>query len=117
MSVHIIHLVSGEQVISKVTELKTNEGEPMCFLFAMPMSLNIVPGETEGDNQINYFPWSPFSGSKEFKVGFEKVITIGDPTRDVFEKYIEITQPLYPILSPQEFESFVKSKQEKQNNE
>ena len=46
-SINIIHLVSGEQVIAKVTELRDKEGEPFCFLLSMPMALNLVPSEEE----------------------------------------------------------------------
>ena len=71
-SINIVHLVSGEQVITKLTEMRDKDGEPFCFLFQMPMVLSLVPGETEDQTQINFFPWSPFSGSREFRVGFEK---------------------------------------------
>ena len=87
------------------------------FLFQMPMTLTLIPGETQEDTQINYFPWSPFSGSREFRIGFDKIIGIGDPLPNVYEKYVELTQPVYPVLNPEEFESFVKAKKEKQSNE
>ena len=45
-SINIVHLVSGEQVITKLTELRDKDGEPFCFLFQMPMVLSLVPGET-----------------------------------------------------------------------
>jgi len=109
-SINIVHLVSGEQVITKLSELRDTDGEPFCFLFQMPMVLNLVPGKTDDQTSINYFPWSPFSSSKEFRVGFEKIISIAEPTANVAESYIEINQPLYPILSPEEFEQFKKAK-------
>lgn len=115
MSINILHLVSGEQVISKVTELRDERGEPFCFLLQMPMTLTLIPGETNEDTQINYFPWSPFSGSREFRVGFEKIISLGEPTKHVFEKYVEINQPVYPVLTPEEFESFQKIKRGETN--
>lgn len=109
-SINIVHLVSGEQVITKLIELRDKDGEPFCFLFQMPMVLTLIPGETESDSQINYFPWSPFSGSREFRVGFEKIVSIGDPLPNVVDSYIEINQPLYPILTPEEFEKYKQSK-------
>ena len=114
MSVNIIHLVSGEQVVSKITELRDPDGEPFCFLLQMPMTLTLIPGEDNDEPQLHLFPWSPFSSSREFRVAFDKVISVGDPTKQVYEIYVESNQPVYPILSPQEFESFVKSKKEKQ---
>ena len=87
-SINIVHLVSGEQVITKLTELRDKDGEPFCFLFQMPMVLSLVPGETEEQTQINYFPWSPFSGTKEFRVGFEKIVSIADPLPNVFSTYV-----------------------------
>ena len=104
-SINIIHLVSGEQVIAKVTELRDKEGEPFCFLLSMPMVLNLVPSE-EGEKEISLFPWSPFSGTREFRIGFEKIISIGDPLPNVLSAYVEINQPVYPVLTPEEFEAF-----------
>ena len=109
-SINIVHLVSGEQVITKLTELRDKDGEPFCFLFQMPMVLSLVPGETEDQTQINFFPWSPFSGTREFRVGFEKIVSIGDPLPNVFSSYVEINQPVFPLLTPEEFEQFKKSK-------
>lgn len=106
-SINIIHLVSGEQVIAKVTELRDKEGEPFCFLLSMPMALNLVPSE-EGEKEISLFPWSPFSGTREFRIGFEKIISIGDPLPNVLSAYVEINQPVYPVLTPEEFEAFKK---------
>ena len=109
-SINVVHLVTGEQVITKLTELRDKDGEPFCFLFQMPMVLTLVPGQTEEETSINYFPWSPFSSSREFRVGFDKIISIAEPTANVAESYIEINQPLYPILSPEEFDKFKKAK-------
>lgn len=117
MSVNIVHLVSGEQLISKVTELRDENGEPFCFLLTMPMLLTLIPGETEADTKINYLPWSPFSSSPEFRVGFDKIVSIGDPTGYIFETYIELNQPKYPILSQEELEQFQQTKREKIKND
>lgn len=108
-SINIVHLVSGEQVIAKLTELRDRDGEAFCFLFQMPMVLTLVPSDTEGETQINYFPWSPFSGSREFRIGFEKIISVGDPLPNVLSSYIDINQPIYPLLTPEEFEEYKKS--------
>lgn len=108
-SINIVHLVSGEQVITKVTELRDRDGESFCFLFQMPMVLTLVPSDTEGETQINYFPWSPFSGTREFRIGFEKIISVGDPLPNVLSSYIDINQPIYPLLTPEEFEEYKKS--------
>jgi len=108
-SINIVHLVSGEQVITKLSELRDKDGEPFCFLFQMPMTLTLVPGKSEEDTSINYFPWSPFSDTREFRVGFEKIVSIGSPLPHVVSTYIEINQPIFPLLSPEEFQKFKKS--------
>jgi hypothetical protein len=108
-SINVVHLVSGEQVITKLTELRDKDGEPFCFLFQMPMVLTLVPGQTEEETSINYFPWSPFSDTKEFRIGFEKIVSIANPLPNVVSTYININQPIFPLLSPEEFEQFKKS--------
>jgi len=108
-SINVVHLVSGEQIITKLTELRDKDGEPFCFLFQMPMVLTLVPGQTEEETSVNYFPWSPFSGTTEFRIGFEKIISIASPLPDVYSAYININQPVFPLLTPEEFEEFKKS--------
>lgn len=111
--IRIVHLSSGEQVITKVTEVRDKDGDPFCFMFTMPMLLTLIPGETEKDAKINYLPWSPFSSAVEYRVSFEKIITVAEPLDYVLDSYVNIVQPKYPVLDPKEFEQYLQNRRNK----
>lgn len=110
--IKIVHLASSEQVIAKVTEVKDKNGESFCFMFTMPMVLTLITGETEKDTKINYLPWSPFSSAVEFKVSFDKIITVAEPLDYVLDSYLNIVQPKFPVLDPKEFEQYLQRRRE-----
>ena len=43
--IRIVHISSGEHVITKLAEIVDKNGEPLCFKFIMPMNLTLIPGE------------------------------------------------------------------------
>lgn len=111
--IRIVHLSTGEQVISKLDEVKDKDGDPFCYMFTMPMMLTLMTGETEKDTKINYLPWSPFSSAVEFRVPFEKIITVAEPLDYVLDSYLNIVQPKYPVLDPREFEQYLQKRRNK----
>lgn len=114
MSISVVHLVTGEQVITKLEEMKDSDGESLCFRFTMPMACALIPNPDDLSNpSMNFFAWSPFSSSRTFNVGFEKIVAVCDPTWKCFETYVELVQPLHPILSPDEFEQYKVEKKER----
>tara|TARA_B100000073_G_C23664695_1_gene546085 strand:+ start:104 stop:451 length:348 start_codon:yes stop_codon:yes gene_type:complete len=113
MPIRIVHLISGEQIITRVVEVKNSEGEPVYFEFVMPMLLTLFPPEEGEETKINYLPWSPFSSSATFKVAFENVMSVGDVQDYVLDSYLNIVQPKYPVLSQEELSTYIKQKEEK----
>lgn len=110
--IRIVHISSGEQVITKLDELVDKNGESLCFKFTMPMTLTLIPGEKEPE--INFLPWSPFSSASEYKVSFDKIVTVAEPIDYVLDSYLNIVQPKYPLLNPKEFEQYLQRRR-KQN--
>jgi hypothetical protein len=117
MSVSILHLKTGEHVICKLTELKDEQGNPFCFLMEVPTLLKMVgAGENDSEVKVHFSQWSIFSKSTQFRIGFDEIITIAEPKDYIYNRYIELIQPAYPILSPSEFEEFQeKIKQEEKS--
>jgi hypothetical protein len=109
MAISIVHLVTGEQVITKLDEVKDpDSGESVCFQFTMPMACTLVPNPDDVENpSLNFFAWSPFSSSREFRVGFEKIVAVCDPTWKCLETYVSVVHPLHPtIMTEDEYEQF-----------
>ena len=118
MSISVVHLITGEQLITKVEEIKDSNGESLCFRFIMPMACSLIPNPEDLANpSMNFFAWSPFSSSREFKVAFEKIVAVCDPTWKCFETYVDLVQPLHPILSVEEFEQYKVEKKERAKND
>jgi hypothetical protein len=118
MSISIVHIVTGEQIICKLDEVKDNDGESVCFQFTMPMTCNLVPGDTDSTPSLNYFAWSPFSSTRQFRIGFDKIVAVCDPTWTCFKTYVNLVQPLHKILSDEELEQFnLEQKEREQTND
>lgn len=100
--IKIVQLKTGHHLIAKVAELRTEEEEPLCFLLAVPMILSYGPETSEENISIKYAKWSPFSSSLEFRIPFDHVITISDPIPSILEKYVELVNPYYPIISTEQ---------------
>lgn len=109
--IRIVHISSGEHVITKLAEIVDKNGEPLCFKFIMPMNLTLIPGEK--DPEINFLPWSPFSSASEYKVNFDKIVTVAEPMDYVLDSYLDIVQPKYPLLDPKEFELYLQRRRER----
>lgn len=100
--IKIVQLSTGHHLIAKVSEIRTEKDEPICFLLAVPMTLSYGPETSEENVSIKYAKWSPFSSSLEFRIGFDQVITISDPIQSILEKYVELVNPYYPIISTEQ---------------
>lgn len=116
MSINIVHLTTGEQIICKLTEAVNESNEPVCFVFTMPMSLVLYPNAEQPANpDMNFFAWSPFSKTREFRVGFDRIVCVAEPTWNVYSTYVSLVQPLHPILSVEEFEEYKLEQQRSEN--
>lgn len=114
-SIRIALLQNDLQVIAKVSELQTDDNTPYCFLFEVPFVVSFDDGSTPEDPKIVFTALMPFTKNFAYRLPFEQVITMGEPTDPILKRYIEIVKPYYPIdggAEPNEIEN-----QEEQNNE
>lgn len=116
MSINILHLSTGEQLIAKLDELKDSENNPLCFVVTMPMSMTVVPTEDPEKPSMNFFAWSPFASTREFRIGFDNIIAVAEPTWHVFDTYVGLVQPLHPVLDEAEFDSYKLEKKRRNKN-
>ena len=96
MSVKLLLLKSGEEVITEAKEIVNPETkEPMGYHLHKPFRLDIVSNDggivfnNEKGYQISWFPWAPLSKDKDFFLPAGHVITAYDPLDSISEQYVQ----------------------------
>jgi len=106
--IKIVMFKNGHHIISKINELYVEGREdPICFLLTAPLIIT-YKSPNEGELELSFTLWSPFSKSVEFRIPFDHVLSVGEPKEDILEKYLEIAAPL--------IEKLEELKQEQQQN-
>ena len=96
MSVKLILLKSGEEIITEAKEIvDPNTKEPMGYHLHKPFRLDIVSNDggivfnNERGYQVSWFPWAPLSKDKDFYLPAGHVLTAYDPLDSISEQYIQ----------------------------
>ena len=96
MSVKVVRMQNGEDVITDVKEIRPDEGKSAIayeFLDAMVVTIlrsteDMFEEKTEmeslGDIQLEFFPWSPLGTGRNI-VTLYSVVSISDPHSNVVE--------------------------------
>lgn len=100
MSIKLLLLRSGEEVICQVQEiLNPDTKEPMGYHLHKPFRLDIVSTAEAGiviDDQkglqLSWFPWAPLSKDKDFYLPSFHVLTAYDPLDSIRDQYISAVQ-------------------------
>ena len=86
MEVRVLALTNNHYIISYVDEVATADiGEPDCKLID-PYKL-----VRQGD-LYTLESWIDYSAQKEFMLHSDSILTLADPTLDIVEKYLELTE-------------------------
>jgi len=96
MSVKLLLLKSGEEVITEVKEiLDPNSKDPIGFHMHKPFRLDIVSNDEDGivinqtkGYQVSWFPWAPLSKERDFYLPGHHVLTAYDPLDSIVEQYL-----------------------------
>ena len=96
MSVKLLLLKSGEEVITEVKEIvDPDTKDPIGFDMHEPFRLDIVSNAEEGivinqqkGYQVSWFPWAPLSKERDFFLPGHHVLTAYDPLDDIAEQYL-----------------------------
>ena len=99
MTVQLVLLKSGEELIADVREIVDKETEKQISLvFINPYKVSVDIEEilclTEDTNQtpkatINFDKWIPLSKSTNFYVPHEWVVTLSEPHDDILNSYLQ----------------------------
>ena len=86
MSVRLVLLKSGEEVVADVTQMTVGESQTVVgYYLEEPCAAKIYKTETE--NQIKLMPWLPLSKEKKVPVPAEWVVTIVEPIDQLLSLY------------------------------
>ena len=96
MSVKLLLLKSGEEVITEVKEIVDPETkDPVGFHMHKPFRLDIVSNAEDGiiindtkGYQVSWFPWAPLSKERDFFLPGHHVLTAYDPLDTITEQYL-----------------------------
>ena len=96
MSVKLLLLKSGEEVITEVKEiLDPNSKDPIGFHMHKPFRLDIVSNDDDGivinqtkGYQVSWFPWAPLSKERDFFLPGHHVLTAYDPLDSIVDQYL-----------------------------
>ena len=96
MSVKVVRMQNGEDVIADVKEIRPEEGKSaIAYEFLGAMAVQILRStedmfeektdmESLGDIQLEFFPWSPLATGRNI-VTLYSVVAISDPHTNVIE--------------------------------
>ena len=101
MSVKLVMLKSGEDIITDVKELKTEEGI-VGYYFHNPLIVKVYHPEEptvlnedgssrqyESKISIQFYPWIPLSEESRIPCSADWVVTIVEPIKNVKKLYLE----------------------------
>lgn len=91
MSIQLVLMKSGEDVIADVYEMRDDEGRPQAFILRDPQIVRIKPNlekPEEGPN-CTFENWVPLSPNNRFLIKEGAFLTITDPLEPLKAHFIE----------------------------
>ena len=92
MTVKILLLKSGEDVISDVNEMVSPDDKVIGYFLKRPCVIKLLPKVSEGEKRetsISMYPWMPLAKEKEIPLPTDWVVTMVTPIKKVEQMYTE----------------------------
>ena len=92
MTVKILLLKSGEDVIADVKEMVSTDKKVIVYFLSKPCIIKLLPKKSEGDKRetsISMYPWMPLAEEKEIPLPTDWVVTMVTPIKKVETMYKE----------------------------
>ena len=92
MTVKILLLKSGEDVISDVKEMISPDKKVIGYFLSKPCVVKLLPKTTEGNKRetsISMYPWMPLAKEKAIPLPTDWVVTMVTPIEKVEQMYKE----------------------------
>ena len=99
MTIKILVLKSGEDVIADIKEMMTSDNQVMGYLLTKPCVVKLMSAapltaeeddsniEGSSDVRIRMHPWAPLAKEKEVPLSTEWVVTMFSPIEKVLDMY------------------------------
>ena len=92
MTVKILLLKSGEDVVADVKEMVSPDDKVIGYFLTKPCVIKLIPKETEGNKKetsISMYPWMPLAKEKDIPLPTDWVVTMVTPIKKVEQMYTE----------------------------
>ena len=92
MTVKILLLKSGEDVIADVKEMVSPDKKVIGYFLSKPCVIKLLPKQSEGSKRettISMYPWMPLAKEKEIPLPTDWVVTMVTPIKKVETMYKE----------------------------
>ena len=95
MSVKLVRLKSGENVIADIKELVDADDKVVSLVFTNPYVVNLITPQilfeensvTDAEHKVSFYPWIPLSKDKEMAVDPSWIITVVEPQEMLKSSY------------------------------
>ena len=87
MTIKVLVLKSGEDVIADIQEMMSSENQVMGYFLSKPC---VVKLQAKGDSQdvsVRMHPWMPFAREKMIPLSTDWVVTMVTPVESIQEMY------------------------------
>ena len=87
MTIKVLVLKSGEDVIADVQEMMSSENQVMGYFLTKPCVVKLQAKETNNDVSVRMHPWMPIAREKMIPVNADWVVTMVTPVEKIQEMY------------------------------
>lgn len=94
MSIRVLKLITGEQIVGEVRDLKDDTGRGIGFEVHYPYNVVMRPINLENPGEplkfdMNYLVWLPACKDNKFAIPYSSVIAFGDAAPLVVKAYLK----------------------------
>ena len=87
MTIKVLVLKSGEDVIADIQEMMSSENQVMGYFLNRPCVVKIQAKGDSQDVSVRMHPWMPFAREKMIPLSTDWVVTIVTPVESIQEMY------------------------------
>ena len=87
MTIKVLVLKSGEDVIADIQEMMSSENQVMGYFLNRPCVVKLQAKETNNDVAVRMHPWMPFAREKMIPLSTDWVVTMVTPVESIQEMY------------------------------
>ena len=87
MTIKVLVLKSGEDVIADIQEMMSSENQVMGYFLTKPCVVKIQAKETSSDVSVRMHPWMPIAREKMIPLSTDWVVTMVTPIESIQEMY------------------------------